>query len=44
VARVELRPTYSYVFVAEEDAGGFEALAGKPHADKPLKIERARRK
>lgn len=43
VAKLELRGTYSYVHVAEGDAPSFEALAGKQHGEKPLKIERARR-
>jgi hypothetical protein len=43
VAKLELRGTYSYVHVAEGDAPTFEALAGKQHGEKPLKIERARR-
>jgi ATP-dependent RNA helicase DeaD len=44
VARIELRPTYSYAFVAEADAPAFEQLDGKTHAGKALKIERARRR
>jgi ATP-dependent RNA helicase DeaD len=43
VAKTELRGTYSYVHVAEGDAGAFEALQGKQHGEKALKIERARR-
>ncbi len=44
VQRVELKPTYAYVFVADEDVAGFEALNGKQHGEKTLKIERARRR
>ena len=45
VLRVELKPTYSYVFIAEEDVPAFEALHGKSHGEnKTLKLERARRK
>jgi ATP-dependent RNA helicase DeaD len=44
VIKVELRSTYAYVFVADEDAAAFEALNGKPHGEKPLKIEKARRR
>ncbi|MCP3101153.1 DEAD/DEAH box helicase [Myxococcus sp. K15C18031901] len=47
VVRMELRPTYAYVFVADEDAAAFEALHGKPRGgegDKTLKVERARKK
>jgi ATP-dependent RNA helicase DeaD len=44
VLRMELRPTYAYVFVADEDAAGFEATHGKPHGDRTLKVERAKRK
>lgn len=43
VAKTELRGTFAYVHVAEADAGAFEALAGKAHGEKALKIERARR-
>jgi len=42
--RVDLRPTYTYAFVAEEDAPAFEALSGKSHGTKTLKVERARRR
>jgi ATP-dependent RNA helicase DeaD len=42
--RVDLRPTYAYAFVAEEDAPAFEALSGKAHGAKTLKVERARRR
>jgi len=42
VVRVQLRPSYSYVIVAEEDVAAFEALDGKPHGEGTLKIERAR--
>jgi len=44
VARLELRPTYTYAFVSEADAAAFEALSGRTHAGKALKIERARRR
>ncbi len=44
VIKVELRSTYAYVFVADEDAGAFEALNGKQHGEKTLKIEKARRR
>ncbi|HYI02676.1 DbpA RNA binding domain-containing protein, partial [Hyalangium sp.] len=44
VARLELRPTYAYIFVAEEDAAAFEALNGKQHGEKTFKIERAKRR
>jgi ATP-dependent RNA helicase DeaD len=44
VQRVELKPTYSYVFVADEDVPAFEALNGKQHGEKTLKLERARRR
>jgi ATP-dependent RNA helicase DeaD len=43
VAKLELRGTYSYVHVPEAEAPAFESLAGKKHAEKELKIERARR-
>ncbi|MFN0062694.1 MAG: DEAD/DEAH box helicase [Myxococcaceae bacterium] len=42
IASLQLRPTYSYAFVADADAGAFEALTGKAHGEKALKIERAR--
>ncbi len=44
VQRVELKPTYAYVFVADEDVAGFEAVNGKQHGEKTLKLERARRR
>ncbi len=44
MARVELRPTYAYVFVADEDVAAFEALNGKQHGEKTLKIERAKKR
>jgi ATP-dependent RNA helicase DeaD len=44
VQRVELKPTYAYVFVADEDVAAFEALSGKQHGEKTLKLERARRR
>ncbi|WNG44706.1 DEAD/DEAH box helicase [Archangium minus] len=43
VQRIELKPTYAYVFVADEDVAAFEALNGKQHGEKALKLERARR-
>lgn len=43
VLEVDLRPTFAYAIVAEEDVASFEALSGRTHAEKPLKIERARR-
>ena len=42
VAATELRGTYSYVFVAEEDGPAFEAVTGKSHGTKALRVERAR--
>jgi len=42
VAATELRGTYSYVFVAEEDAPAFEAVTGKTHGTKAMRVERAR--
>jgi ATP-dependent RNA helicase DeaD len=44
VQRSDLRPTYAYLFVAEEDAPAFESLSGKTHGTKTLKLERARRR
>ncbi|MCY1001471.1 DEAD/DEAH box helicase [Myxococcus sp. MISCRS1] len=44
VVRMDLRPTYAYVFVADEDAAGFEATHGKQHGERTLKVERARKK
>lgn len=43
VTKTELRGTFTYLHVAEADVGAFEALAGKQHGEKVLKIERARR-
>ena len=42
--RTDLRPTYAYLFVAEEEAPAFESLTGKTHGTKTLKLERARRR
>jgi len=42
VATTELRGTYSYVLVQEEDAAAFEAITGKLHGQKALRVERAR--
>jgi len=44
VQRSDLRQTYAYLFVAEEDAPAFESLTGKTHGTKTLKLERARRR
>ncbi|MBM7114034.1 DEAD/DEAH box helicase [Archangium primigenium] len=45
VQRVELKSTYAYVFIADEDVAAFEALHGKSYGEnKTLKLERARRK
>jgi len=44
VVRMDLRPTYAYVFVADEDAAGFETTHGKQHGERTLKVERARKK
>ncbi|MBZ4422127.1 DEAD/DEAH box helicase [Myxococcus sp. RHSTA-1-4] len=44
VLRMDLRPTYAYVFVADEDVAGFETTHGKPHGDRTLKVERAKKK
>ncbi len=43
VKHADIRGTFSYVVVADADAGSFEALQGKNHGEKPIKIERARR-
>ncbi len=43
VAKADVRQTYSYVDVAEEDVAAFETLSGKAHGEKALKIERARK-
>ena len=42
--RLDVRPTYSYGFVAEEDAAGFEKLNGQMRGEKALRLERARRR
>jgi len=44
VARVSLRATYSYLSVQEDDVAGFEALNGRSHGDKVIRIERAKRR
>ncbi len=43
VVRVELRGSYSYAFVADEDVPSFEGASGKKLGEKAIKIERARR-
>jgi ATP-dependent RNA helicase DeaD len=42
--RLDVRPTYSYGFVAEEDAAAFEKLNGQQRGEKQLRLERARRR
>ncbi len=42
--RVEVKQTYSYAFVAEEDAAAFEKLDGQKRGEKSLRLERARRR
>ncbi|HEY3587374.1 MAG TPA: DEAD/DEAH box helicase, partial [Myxococcaceae bacterium] len=42
--RLDVRPTYSYGFVAEEDAAAFEKLDGQQRGEKTLRLERARRR
>lgn len=43
IQKTELRGSYSYLLVQDEDVASFESLAGKQHGDKVLKLERARR-
>jgi ATP-dependent RNA helicase DeaD len=42
--RVEVKQTYSYAFVAEEEAAAFEKLDGQKRGEKALRLERARRR
>ena len=42
--RVDVKQTYSYAFVAEEDAAAFEKLDGQKRGEKSLRLERARRR
>ncbi|MDP1920290.1 MAG: DEAD/DEAH box helicase [Myxococcales bacterium] len=42
VKKTELRGSYSYIHVADGDVGAFEALVGKLHGEKAIKVERAR--
>jgi ATP-dependent RNA helicase DeaD len=44
VVRVSLRATYSYLSVQEDDVAGFEALSGRSHGDKVIRIERAKKR
>ncbi len=44
VQRVDVKQTYSYAFVAEEDAAVFEKLDGQKRGEKSLRLERARRR
>jgi ATP-dependent RNA helicase DeaD len=42
VKKTELRGSYSYIHVADGDVSAFEALVGKLHGEKVIKVERAR--
>ncbi|HVP59021.1 MAG TPA: DEAD/DEAH box helicase [Myxococcaceae bacterium] len=42
--RLDVKQTYSYAFVAEEDAPAFEKLDGQKRGEKSLRLERARRR
>ena len=44
VRRVSLRTTYSYLVVDEADVAAFEALSGRAHGDKVIRIERAKKR
>ncbi len=44
VLRVSLRLTYSYLTVDEADVASFEALSGRAHGEKVLRIERAKQR
>src|SRR5262249_21120330 len=44
VRRGSVRATYSYLAVTEEDAAGFEALTGRMHGEKALRVERAKKR
>lgn len=44
LAKADVMGTFSYVQVAEADVAAFEALGGKTHGSKAIKIERAREK
>jgi ATP-dependent RNA helicase DeaD len=44
VDRAEARAAYSYVFVPDECVTGFEALNGRLHGEKLLRIERAKQR
>ncbi|RPH68592.1 MAG: DEAD/DEAH box helicase [Myxococcaceae bacterium] len=44
VQRLDVKQTYSYAFVAEEDAPAFEKLDGQKRGEKSLRLERARRR
>ena len=43
VRRVSLRTTYSYLVVDEVDVAAFEAISGRAHGDKVIRIERAKK-
>ncbi len=43
VQHVELLGAFSYVFVPEGDAAGFEAASGKKHGERSIKVERAKK-
>jgi ATP-dependent RNA helicase DeaD len=44
IQRLDVKQTYSYAFVAEEDAPAFEKLDGQKRGEKSLRLERARRR
>ena len=44
LTKLDVRPTYSYAWVLEADAAAMEAINGRAHGEKALKIERARRR
>ena len=44
IQRLDVKQTYSYAFVAEEDAPSFEKLDGQKRGEKSLRLERARRR
>lgn len=43
IKQIDVRPAHSFVYVERDSVDAFLALSGKPHGEKEVKIERARR-
>ena len=43
VQHVEVLSAFSFIFVPEGDASAFESVSGKPHGERTIKVERAKK-